>query len=55
MNRGTKGLVILALMVALSGAAVAQETLKDIVEEQGVGWIEGQWKTTTAYRSLAHV
>ncbi|NQV36134.1 MAG: hypothetical protein HQ515_25810 [Phycisphaeraceae bacterium] len=47
MTRGTKGLVILTVLLTLGGAAAAQEGLKDIVEEQGVGWIEGQWKTTT--------
>lgn len=47
MNSCTKRLVVMALLVAFGSAAVAQESLKDIVEEQGVGWIEGQWKTTT--------
>jgi hypothetical protein len=46
MNRVAKSLVVITLLAALGGTAVAQETLKDIVEEQGVGWIAGQWKTT---------
>ena len=46
MNRVVKSLMIITLLVALGGTALAQDTLKDIVEEQGVGWIAGQWKTT---------
>jgi hypothetical protein len=47
MNRSTKTLVIMTLLLTLGGVAAAQETLKDIVEQEGVGWIVGEWKTTT--------
>ncbi len=47
MTRGTKSLVVLALLVGFGSVAVAQETLKEVVEQEGLGWLMGQWKTTT--------
>jgi hypothetical protein len=47
MTRVTKSLVIMALLVAMGGVVVAQDTLKEVVEQEGLGWLMGQWKTTT--------
>ncbi len=47
MNRGTKALVIMTVLLTLGGVAAAQETLKDLVEQEGTGWMLGQWKATT--------
>jgi hypothetical protein len=47
MNRGTKSVVLVALLIAMGSVAVGQESLKDIVEEQGLGWMAGQWKAST--------
>ena len=47
MNRTAKSLVLVALLITMSSAAVGQESLKDIIEEQGFAWMVGQWKATT--------
>jgi hypothetical protein len=47
MNRSTKTFVIMTLLLTLGGVAAAQETLKEVVEYEGLGWIAGQWKATT--------
>ncbi len=47
MTRSTRSLVIMALLVAMGSVAVAQDTLKEVVEQEGLGWLMGQWKTTT--------
>jgi hypothetical protein len=51
MNQRTKDLVLTAFLVAagLGTMAVGQESLKDIVEQEGLSWLvgQGQWKTTT--------
>lgn len=46
MSRTVKGLALVALLLAGS-VAMGQESLQDIVEEQGFGWMAGKWKTTT--------
>ncbi len=47
MNNGTKSLVIMTLLVAMGTMATAQESLKDIVEQEGLAWLVGQWKAST--------
>ncbi len=47
MNKGTKSLVIIALVVAMGTVAIGQESLKDIVEQEGLSWMVGQWKAAT--------
>ena len=46
MNKGTKSLVIMALVVAMGTMAIGQESIKDIVEQEGLSWMVGQWKAT---------
>ena len=46
MNKVTKSLVVMTLLVAMGSMAIGQESLKDIVEQEGFGWIVGQWKAT---------
>jgi len=47
MKRTVTSLVLMALVISMGSAAVAQESLKDLVEEQGFGWMAGQWKAST--------
>jgi hypothetical protein len=47
MNRTVTSLVLMALVISMGSVAVAQDSLKDLVEEQGFGWMAGQWKATT--------
>ena len=47
MKRTARGLVLAALLIAMGSVAVGQESLKDLIEEQGFGWMEGQWKAAT--------
>ncbi len=46
MNNGTKSLVVMMLLVAMGTVATAQESLKDIVEQEGIAWMAGQWKAS---------
>ena len=47
MSRESKSLVIAAMLVAMGGLAVGQESLKEVVEEQGFAWMAGKWKAVT--------
>ena len=47
MSRTMKALVLVGLLIATGSVAVGQESLKDIVEDQGFGWMAGKWKATT--------
>ncbi|MCP4256684.1 MAG: hypothetical protein GY774_04055 [Planctomycetes bacterium] len=46
MNKGTKSLVVMTLLVAMGTTAIGQESLKDIVEQEGFAWMIGQWKAS---------
>jgi len=46
MNQRIKSLVLMTLLLAMGTVAVGQESLKDIVEQQGLAWMVGQWKAT---------
>jgi len=37
----------MALLVAMGSMATAQESLKDVVEQEGLAWLVGQWKAST--------
>jgi hypothetical protein len=47
MRREKMGMVLMLVLVTIGNVAVAQESLKDVVEEQGFAWMAGQWKATT--------
>ena len=47
MSRELKSLVIAAMFLAMGCTAVGQESLKQVVEEQGFAWMAGNWKATT--------
>ena len=47
MSRRMKSLVIVAMLVAMGGTAIGQESLKSVVEEQGFAWMAGKWKAVT--------
>jgi len=47
MSRELKSLVIAAMLLAMGCTAVGQESLKQVVEEQGFAWMAGNWKATT--------
>jgi hypothetical protein len=47
MNKPAMSLVLMTLLVAMCTAATGQESLKDIVEQEGFAWMIGQWKATT--------
>ena len=40
-------LVLMVVLVAIGNVAIGQENLKNVVEQQGFAWMEGQWKATT--------
>ena len=44
MNKAAKSLVLMALLVAMASVATGQESLKDIIEQEGFAWMIGQWK-----------
>ena len=43
----TKSLVVMTLLVAMGTTAIGQESIKDIVEQEGLSWMVGQWKAVT--------
>jgi hypothetical protein len=47
MNKVTKSLVVMMLLVAMGTTAIGQESLKDIIEQEGFAWMVGQWKAVT--------
>ncbi|MDT8302722.1 MAG: hypothetical protein RQ760_14660 [Sedimentisphaerales bacterium] len=47
MNKVTKSLVVMTLLVAMGTTAIGQESLKDIIEQEGFAWMVGQWKAVT--------
>jgi len=47
MSKRMMAVVLTVLLVALGNAAMAQESLKDIVEEQGFGWMMAKWTAAT--------
>jgi len=40
-------LLALAVLIILSGSAMAQQSLKDLTQEYGGGWLIGRWTATT--------
>lgn len=47
MSKEKMSLVLMVVLVAIGNVAVAQESLKDVVEQQGFAWMVGQWKANT--------
>jgi hypothetical protein len=47
MSRKWKSVVFAALLVLAAGVAIGQESLKQIVEQEGFGWMAGKWKAAT--------
>ena len=47
MSKEKMSLVLMVVLVAVGSVAIGQESLKDVVEQQGFAWMEGQWKATT--------
>jgi len=47
MCRELKSLVLVAMLVGMGSVAIGQESLKDVVEQEGFAWMTGQWKATT--------
>lgn len=47
MSGRLKSLVIVAILAAIGSGAIGQESLKEVVEQEGFGWMAGKWKATT--------
>ena len=47
VSLGKTALLALAVLIILSGSAMAQQSLKDITQEYGGGWLVGRWTATT--------
>jgi hypothetical protein len=47
MSKEKMSLVLMVVLVALGNVAIGQESLKNVVEQQGFAWMAGQWKATT--------
>ena len=47
MSRELKSLVLVAMLVVTGSVATGQESLKNVVEEQGFAWMAGKWKAVT--------
>ena len=47
MSKEKMSLVLMVVLVAIGNVAIGQESLKDVVEQQGFAWMTGQWKATT--------
>jgi hypothetical protein len=46
MIKRTKSLLLITLLVAMGTVTVGQESLKDIIEQEGFAWMIGQWKAS---------
>jgi hypothetical protein len=42
MRKERMGLVLMVVLVTLGNVAIGQESLKNVVEEQGFAWMAGQ-------------
>jgi len=47
VNPAKTSLLTLAVLIILSGSAMAQQSLKDLTQEYGGGWLIGRWAATT--------
>jgi len=47
MNNVTKSLVVITLLAAMGTVAFGQESIKDIIDQEGFSWMVGQWKAAT--------
>jgi hypothetical protein len=47
MSKEKKSLVLLVTLVVMGSVAIGQESIRNLVEQQGFAWMEGQWKATT--------
>ncbi|MCP4607185.1 MAG: hypothetical protein GY845_00520 [Planctomycetes bacterium] len=47
VNLAKTALLTLAVLLILSGSAMAQQSLKDLTQEYGGGWLIGRWAATT--------
>ncbi|MHC4324177.1 MAG: hypothetical protein ACYSUX_07880 [Planctomycetota bacterium] len=47
MSKEKMSLVLMIVLVTIGNAAIGQESLKDVVEEQGFAWMAGKWKAAT--------
>ncbi|MHC4557071.1 MAG: hypothetical protein ACYTFW_08600 [Planctomycetota bacterium] len=47
MSKEKKSLVFMVMIVVMGSVAIGQESLKDIIEQEGFAWMASQWKATT--------
>ena len=47
MSRRLRSLAIVAILAAVGSVAIGQESLKEVVEQEGFAWMAGKWKATT--------
>jgi hypothetical protein len=47
MKKEKMSLVLILVLVVTGNVAISQESLKNVVEQQGFTWMDGQWKATT--------
>ena len=47
MRKERMGMVLMVVLVTLGNVTIGQESLKNIVEQQGFAWMAGQWKAAT--------
>ncbi len=47
VSMGKTALLALAVLIILSGSAMAQQSLRDLTQEYGGGWLVGRWTATT--------
>jgi hypothetical protein len=47
VSLGKTALLALAVLIILSGSAMAQQSLRDLTQEYGGDWLAGRWTATT--------
>ena len=47
VNPAKTALLTLAVLIILSGSAMAQQSLRDLAQESGTDWLTGRWAATT--------
>jgi len=47
MSKEKKSLVLIVMLFAIGSVAIGQESLRNVVEQEGFAWMAGEWKAAT--------
>ena len=47
MSQKTASLAFIVVLLAMGSVTIGQQSLKEVIEQEGYGWLAGHWKATT--------